>query len=156
MPGDLQAICLKALNKNPDRRYRSAGALADDLTRWLNGEPTMARPARAPRRTWLWARRNKGWASAIAAVFLTVFFGFLYQRSVAAEQTRESLIQQVLRLRLAAAPIAGWSDEAWGLLREASKIRKDPPLADQAAATLIGLDARNAKTFEFGASFNRF
>jgi len=66
---DLEAVVLKALRKDPAHRYATASALADDLNRWLRHEPVSARPAAAPRRAWLWARRNKGWA---AALFITV------------------------------------------------------------------------------------
>jgi serine/threonine-protein kinase len=45
IPGDLQNICLKALEKNPKERYRSAGEMADDLERYLAGEPVLAYPA---------------------------------------------------------------------------------------------------------------
>ena len=70
IPRDLEAICLKSLRVEPGSRYQTAGEVAEDLHRWLRGEPTLAHPARAPRRTYLWAKRNKGWASAIAVSLL--------------------------------------------------------------------------------------
>src|SRR5262249_32938045 len=66
IPADLKAICHKAMKKNAEQRYETAHELADDLRRWLGNEPTRARPAWPVRKTWLWAKRNKGWAAAIA------------------------------------------------------------------------------------------
>ncbi len=61
MPGldrDLETICAKCLEREPSARYRSAGALAEDLERWLKGQPIAARPLSSPALVWRWTRRN--------------------------------------------------------------------------------------------------
>jgi TolB-like protein/tRNA A-37 threonylcarbamoyl transferase component Bud32/Flp pilus assembly protein TadD len=55
---DLETICAKCLERDPTARYRSAGAFADDLERWLNGRSIVARPVSPPVHLWRWARRN--------------------------------------------------------------------------------------------------
>src|SRR5262245_29705762 len=55
---DLETICAKCLEREPDGRYRSAGTLAEDLERWLEGRHIVARPVSPPARAWRWTRRN--------------------------------------------------------------------------------------------------
>jgi serine/threonine protein kinase/sugar lactone lactonase YvrE len=63
VPRDLRLICRKAMQKNAGERYQTAGALRDDIRRWLAREPTSV--WRTPkRRAWLWSRRNPGWVAA--------------------------------------------------------------------------------------------
>ena len=55
---DLETICAKCLERDPAARYRSAGELAEDLERWLDGRSIVARPVSPPVHLWRWARRN--------------------------------------------------------------------------------------------------
>ncbi len=66
---DLETICIKCLEKEPARRYDSAEQLADELGRYLNGEPIQARPIGVLGRTWRWGQRNPLAASSIGAAF---------------------------------------------------------------------------------------
>src|SRR5262245_55099492 len=59
MPGldrDLETICARCLEREPNARYRSAGDVAEDLERWLKGRPIIARPISAPVRIWRWSK----------------------------------------------------------------------------------------------------
>lgn len=73
IPLDLETICLKAMAKEPGRRYASCAELAADLRRYLKGEPIFARPVGRLERGWRWCKRNPavaGLMAGIAAVLL--------------------------------------------------------------------------------------
>ncbi|MCE9563629.1 MAG: protein kinase [Planctomycetes bacterium] len=65
---DLEVICLKCLDKDPKQRYGSAEQLADDLKRWLDGEPIHARPAAVWELGLKWAKRRPAMAGLLAAL----------------------------------------------------------------------------------------
>ena len=62
---DLETICARCLEREPQVRYRSAGDLADDLERWLGGLSVVARPVSPPVRIWRWARRSPKLAASV-------------------------------------------------------------------------------------------
>jgi WD40 repeat protein/serine/threonine protein kinase len=70
VPMDLETIVHTAMARDPARRYATAGALAEDLQRFLDGLPSRARRARALERTWRWCQRNPIVAGLTATVFV--------------------------------------------------------------------------------------
>ncbi len=97
IPSDLQAITLKCLEKKPDLRYKTARDLADDLDRFLKGEPTTARPVGWPVLVGMWTRRNPLTATLAAAsilAMLTAFGGVAYGWQRAARE-RDNLEESV-------------------------------------------------------------
>ncbi|MFO0888291.1 MAG: serine/threonine-protein kinase [Isosphaeraceae bacterium] len=172
VPRDLERVVRKAIEKEPGHRYPSAGGLADDLQRFLDGLPVAARPINPLRRGWSWCRRHKGTAGSIAAVVLASAAGVggiirgerLRTASEAlrasdAEAARQNIQHQSLLLRIERARTsphqAGWFDEAWELVKEAAAIRADGAIRDEAAALMSGLDvdAGNSHLIEdFGAA----
>ncbi|QDU22234.1 serine/threonine-protein kinase [Urbifossiella limnaea] len=92
LPRDLGTICLKCLAKAPARRYASAGELADDLRRWMNGETIAARPAPAWERGWRQFRRRPWETAAVAGgvvVAILLAVGTLYAQRKEAEQEHD-------------------------------------------------------------------
>ncbi|RYD34092.1 MAG: serine/threonine protein kinase [Verrucomicrobiaceae bacterium] len=75
VPRDLEVICMTCLAKEPDRRYASANALAEDLKRWRTGAPILARRAGGGERLAMWARRKPALAGLSAALVVTAVSG---------------------------------------------------------------------------------
>jgi len=86
--GDLNTIVLKALEKEPGRRYQSASDLAADITRTLNDEPIIARPATTMYQLRKFARRNRGLVAGIIAAFIVLIAGAAVATVFAVGQTR--------------------------------------------------------------------
>jgi tetratricopeptide (TPR) repeat protein len=97
VPLDLETICLKALEKDPDRRYQTAGAMAEDLRRYVNRFAILARRVGPLTRLKKWALRHPGLAAglACAVVGLLVAGLFAYQAH-RADRKRQQQEQQLL------------------------------------------------------------
>lgn len=137
VPADLNTIVLKCLQKEPARRYGSALELADDLSRFLRGEPIQARPASAPERLALWAKRNPRLAAAtglaalalVAVAVVSAFFASHAEKSAAAlghalRQTQRQLAENE-RARGLALCLDGHLDEGLHRLVNAMEAAPD-------------------------------
>src|SRR5262245_38694495 len=127
---DLETICLKCLEKERRRRYQSAQELADDLDRYLNRKPILARPINRAHRAWRWCRRNP-WptvatASLVLLAALASVSAFTYR-----ERLWQSLLDQVRLERL-----AGNRAESLKAAAEAARIKRAPLLYQEATQTI--------------------
>src|SRR5690242_12188955 len=94
---DLETIVGKALEKEPDRRYSSAAALAEDVERYLSSQPILARPPSTIYQIQKFAARNRGLVAGIAAAFVVLIAGVVVSSLLALRATRaETLARQEL------------------------------------------------------------
>ena len=148
VPRDLETICLKSLAKQPRERYATAQELADELGRFLNGEPIHARPASPPERVWRWCRCQPALAALIVALHLVGaagLMGILWQwrraesnAAAAITNLHESYLAQAKALR--ASSQAGRRAEALSVIAKAAAIRPSLELRNEAIAALAQTD----------------
>jgi WD40 repeat protein len=177
VPRDLETVCLKCLRKNPAERYAGAGELADDLDRFLTGEPILARPAGRWERAVKWVRRHPAAAATVAVVLLLAVGGsaaaWLFKgqrdearaaRADAVERLRDSLIARARAARTSGR--TGRRFESLAALDEAARLRLGPDLRDEVIACLSAADMRVARQWaappgdahcvDFDDSFTRY
>ncbi|HEX8199935.1 MAG TPA: serine/threonine-protein kinase, partial [Isosphaeraceae bacterium] len=160
---DLATICLKCLEKDPSRRYTSARTMAEDLDRWLAGEPILARPVGPLGQLGRWGRRNPTVAAlgASVALLLAVIavgasvaaFGWRHERDRArasgaalTRQLRETYLAQAHAGRTGGRP--GRRFDSLAALAKSAAIRPGPELRDEAIACLALPDLRLVRAMD--------
>jgi serine/threonine protein kinase/WD40 repeat protein len=144
---DLETICLKCLEKAPDKRYPSAASLADELERYVRGEPIQARPIRTRERAIKWARRHPAVAtllSVVAVLAVAITVGSVLftlevrtQRDAYRDRLWQSLFEQARAERL-----AGNRQRALEVIAEAGRLRRTPELMQEAVQCIISPDGQ--------------
>jgi WD40 repeat protein/serine/threonine protein kinase len=139
IPRDLETVCLKAMAKEPGRRYQTAGALADDLRRFLCNEPIRARPVGVLGQLWRWRRRNPVLAGvcvvAAAALLAATVFASLF--ALHKSEAAADLAHAAADLSLANADLSVAKTEAETNYKESqTNLRKVTEIAGERRKTL--------------------
>jgi serine/threonine-protein kinase len=128
VPRDLETICLKCLHKDPQRRYPTAAALADDLQRFLRGEPIAARPAGLTERLGKWVCRRPGWAALLAASLLVATGLVGVSLSLVAQQAQQrEAVEAELKEAAELRDSARWEGARAALDRAGERLRWGGP-----------------------------
>jgi serine/threonine-protein kinase len=148
VPRPLEAICLKALEGDPSRRYESAAAFADDLRRWLADEPVSAHAESLTTKALRWSRSHKTFVTAASALLVTavvtlsIALLFIEQARREAREaevaTGKAIVEERRALREA--------NQSWFELREALKALEK--LSDHHLAHVPGLTEARRKLAE--------
>ena len=123
VPRDLETICLKCLHKEPLRRYATEGGLADDLQRFLRGEPVLARRISSLERAGKWANRHRAVTAAmISSALLSISvlaaaWWWLLDRAVTARAVQNDFQDLVLAERR-----SSWSEAHLALERAKARV----------------------------------
>jgi WD40 repeat protein/tRNA A-37 threonylcarbamoyl transferase component Bud32 len=141
VPRDLETIVLKCLEKSPLRRYPSAEALAEDLDRWLDGLPIVARPASGLERLTKWARRRPTAAALLVVAGLAILSTGVAIRGLASagrlqgevERTSRALDSESDKARQARVDLVNMENESYFkqvIAAEQAWEHNDPAQAD--------------------------
>ncbi len=170
IPLDLETIVLKAIDKEPSRRYQTAAELASDLKRFLEDRPVLARPSSVVERTWRWCKRNRAVSSFAAASVLALLLGLvgstwqwwraeghattlaLREKEVREERDR---VREEHRLSLEAeaqalitSGLGGQRFKSIAALQEAARLRWSPRIRDLSISALSLADLQPGEEWE--------
>lgn len=138
VPQDLETIVHKAIDKEPRQRYASAGALAEDLQRFIDDQPIRARQIGAAERYWRWARRNPVIATLGGVLTAVLTVGLVVMSVLWSRAERSARIAQSLATKEATARA-----EAQALARDEAAARKESQaLAEKEAKARAEADAK--------------
>jgi eukaryotic-like serine/threonine-protein kinase len=156
IPRDLETVVLKAMAKDPGRRYATATAMADDLRRFLADRPVKARRAAAWEVVWRWARRNPGLAASTAAaagllvvvaglwMVWTARLGSELRRTTSAQQAegdaKKDALDKLWRSHLARARAGRFSRRPGQRLDSLAAIKEAVGIARQVGAAVEEMD----------------
>lgn len=131
IPRDLETICLKCLEREPEKRYTSAQELVDELDRFTAGAPIRARPISRAERVWRWCRMRPAIAGLLVSLFLSLSLGligvtfFWRQAARSAEVSRQSLYRSQMNL----ASVHLSNGDTAGVREMLSRVASNPELA---------------------------
>jgi tetratricopeptide (TPR) repeat protein len=137
IPRDLETVVHKAIEREPGRRYAGAGALAEDLRRFVAGEAVRARRAGLLERGWRWCRRNPTLAAAVGSTSLALIAATVSGSLLAAFQVRAAR-QQLLAASHLTAALAG-VQEKWAKTRLRSE--NVPDARKEVREEALGIEA---------------
>lgn len=142
---DLETIALRCLEKNPERRYPSSAAVADELERFIRHEPIQARPVSRLEHGWRWCQRNPGLAGLASTLLLAILIGSgtAFWQWGRAQSANVRLTENVGHLEWAAIDTmleSGQSSRA--LAKVASLLRTDPGDRNAAMFAMSVLEQR--------------